>query len=169
MVVADECKIQQEPNSCYKWNPQGKTPIIKVSRERKSISIYGGLSLLSHKVISHFCAWQESSETIAFLDKIKKYWERLCYKTNSVNPILLVWDNARWHKSKEVRQWLENNPGVVELMNFPPYTPELNPQEHVWKALKKHLFESLVRDKFDITAQKTKSFLKNRKFHYKFF
>lgn len=167
-MVADECKIQQEPNPCYKWSPQGETPIVKVNRERKSISIYGGLSLFSSKVISHFCVWQESLETIVFLNKIKKCWQRLCDKTNSKNPILLVWDNARWHKSKEVKQWLENNPGVVELMNFPPYFPELNPQEKVWKALKKHLFESLVFDKFDITAQKAKSFLKNRRFYYKF-
>jgi putative transposase len=135
VVVADECKIQQEPNSCYRWNPKGNTPVVKVNRERRSISIYGGLSRLTNRVIVHFCPWQESKETIAFLDKIKSRWSKLNIRFNRVAPILLIWDGARWHKSKEVKQWLRDNPGIVELMNFPPYSPEFNPQEKVWKAL----------------------------------
>ena len=30
VVVADESKIQQEPNSCYRWNKRGNTPVVKV-------------------------------------------------------------------------------------------------------------------------------------------
>ena len=83
-------------------------------------------------------------------------------------PILLVWDNARWHKSKVVKQWLADYPGVVELMNFPPYHPELNPQEHVWKALKQYLADILVRDDFATAVKRAHEFLKNNLFPYKF-
>ena len=165
---ADECKIQQEPNSCYRWNQKGNTPIVKVNRERKSISIYGGLSRLKKHVITHFCHWQESSETIAFLNKIKAYSICLKKELNRYAPILLVWDGASWHKSKEVKQWLTLNQGVVELMNFPPYSPELNPQEKIWKAMRKHLFDSLVQDRFDDTIKKAKLFLRKKTFTYKF-
>lgn len=168
MVVADEAKIQQEPNACYRWNSKGHTPVIKVNRVRRAVSIYGGLSQFTQRVITHFCAWQESIETIAFLEKIKAHWIALKRKLHRTAPILLVWDGARWHKSQEVKQWLVKNPGVVELMHFPPYSPELNPQEKVWKALRKHLFDSLVRDPFDTTVLKAKRFLKNRKFPYQF-
>lgn len=169
MVVADECKIQQEPNSCYRWNARGNTPVVRVNRERKAISIYGGLSRFTKRVITHFCQWQESVETIAFLNKIKKHSARLKQELNRTAPILLVWDGAMWHKSKEVKQWLYDNQGIVELMNFPPYSPELNPQEKVWKALKKYLFDSLVCDRFDATTEKAKSFFKNKTFAYNFF
>lgn len=54
-------------------------------------------------------------------------------------PILLIWDGAKYHKSAAIKLWLALNPGVVELMNFPPYCPECNPQEHVWKAIKQYL------------------------------
>ena len=77
MVVADESKIQQEPNSCYRWNKRGNTPVVKVNRERKAVSIYGGLSRITKRVITHFCRWQESVETIAFLNKIKGHSNRL--------------------------------------------------------------------------------------------
>ena len=168
MVVADESKIQQEPNSCYRWNKRGNTPVVKVNRERKAVSIYGGLSRITKRVITHFCRWQESVETIAFLNKIKEHSNRLKKALNRTAPILLAWDGAMWHKSKEVKQWLADNYGVVELMNFPPYSPELNPQEKVWKALKKHLFDSLVHDRFDHTITKAKLFLRSKIFTYKF-
>jgi len=168
VVVADEAKIQQEPNACYRWNPKGYTPVVRVNRVRKAVSIYGGLSKLTSRVITHFCEWQESPETVAFLEKIKQHRQRLVQALDRAAPILLVWDGARWHKSKEVKRWLAANPGVVELMHFPPYSPELNPQEKVWKALRKHVFDSLVCDPFDTTVLKAKRFLKNRKFSYRF-
>ncbi len=83
-------------------------------------------------------------------------------------PILIVWDGALWHRSKEVKKWLDANHGVVELMRFPAYSPNLNPQEKVWKTLRAHLFSSLVRDPFDLTVIKAKRFFTNKKFYYQF-
>lgn len=168
-MVADECKLQQEPNPIYRWNKKGITPVISVKRnKRKNKSIYGGLSLNLKKVFTHFCDWQNSDETIRFLEVIKKHWNKQTIKTKK--RILLVWDNASWHRSKQVRDWLTDNPGVIELMNFPPYHPELNPQEHVWKAMKQYLAR-LKRDEqadFDRILVKAKWFLKSKTFDYKF-
>src|ERR687889_1586089 len=48
-------------------------------------------------------------------------------------PILLLWDRAPWHRSKLVKSFLLDNP-QLEILWLPPAAPELNPQEHVWKA-----------------------------------
>jgi transposase len=48
-------------------------------------------------------------------------------------PLVLFWDRATWHKGKRVQQFLEAHPRL-EIVYFPVGTPELNPQEHVWKA-----------------------------------
>ena len=48
-------------------------------------------------------------------------------------PILLFMDRAPWHKGEALRSLLEANPRL-EIVWFPPGCPELNPQEHVWKA-----------------------------------
>ena len=117
--------------------------MIKVNRSRDKnhkISVLGALSVTTGKVLAMFCAWLNSETTIDFLERVKAYRARLLKKIKSKPlPILLIWDNASYHKSREVRWWLEQNPGVVELMNFPTYCPECNPQEHVWKAMKRHL------------------------------
>ena len=82
-------------------------------------------------------------------------------------PILLIWDNASFHTHREVRTWLTDNPGVVELMNVPTYCPELNPQEHVWKAMKRNLaFLKTHEMQFDEITEAAQKFLK-RTFRYR--
>jgi putative transposase len=57
--------------------------------------------------------------------------------------ILLVCDNAGWHKSKTLEI-----PHNIEILHIPPYTPEMNPIEQIWDEIReKHfankLFQSL--------------------------
>jgi len=52
--------------------------------------------------------------------------------------IIIFWDNATWHKSKEIKQYLSDTRHNFVLKNFPPYAPDENPQEHVWKDGRKH-------------------------------
>ena len=48
-------------------------------------------------------------------------------------PVLLLWDRAPWHRGEPIRAVLAANPRL-EILQFPVAAPELNPQEHVWKA-----------------------------------
>jgi hypothetical protein len=48
-------------------------------------------------------------------------------------PILLLWDRAPWHRGTAIRDVLLAHPRL-ELMLLPVAAPDLNPQEHVWKA-----------------------------------
>ena len=51
--------------------------------------------------------------------------------------ILLVMDNAIWHKSSTLEI-----PSNIELAFIPPYTPEMNPIEQVWKEIRKRGFKN---------------------------
>ena len=51
-------------------------------------------------------------------------------------PIVLFWDRAPWHRGKPIDKVLEENPRL-EIIFFPTASPDLNPQEHVWKAVRK--------------------------------
>jgi transposase len=51
--------------------------------------------------------------------------------------VLLIWDNASFHKSEEIKSFLDTDLGkMLWLVNTPPYCPELNPDELVWSYLK---------------------------------
>ena len=47
------------------------------------------------------------------------------------NKILLLWDGAGWHRASVAQQAITTHD--IKQVYFPPYSPELNPQEHVWK------------------------------------
>jgi transposase len=51
-------------------------------------------------------------------------------------PIVLLWDRAPWHSGQAIRDVLEANPRL-QLIRFPVAAPDLNPQEHVWKATRR--------------------------------
>lgn len=131
----------------------------------KSKTIFGALSVKSGKTLVRSCQKQSGVEAVKLLNKVKNYYQRNFSHTGK--PILLLWDNGGSHKSAEVKQWLNDNPNIVELDNFPPYSPEFNPIEHVWKELKKHI--NHLRGTVTLTEIMVvaKRFLKNKRFYYK--
>ena len=46
---------------------------------------------------------------------------------------MLIIDNAKYHHAILLKPWLEENKRKIELFFLPPYSPELNPVELVWK------------------------------------
>ena len=58
--------------------------------------------------------------------------------------IVMVLDGAGWHKSKEFQL-----PDNLRLLFLPPYSPELNPQEHLWDEIREKHFHNRVFDSID--------------------
>ena len=46
-------------------------------------------------------------------------------------------DNARWHHARALRPWLRRHHRVIRLEFLPPYSPDLNPVERVWKLARR--------------------------------
>ena len=55
------------------------------------------------------------------------------------DEILLVCDGAAWHRSKALEV-----PSNITLLNIPPYTPEMNPIEQIWRELRTQGFRNEV-------------------------
>jgi len=66
-------------------------------------------------------------------------------------PILLLWDRAPWHRGPQITAILEANPRL-EIIYFPPGAPDLNPQEHVWKATRRVISHNHSCKKLDKLA-----------------
>ena len=48
-------------------------------------------------------------------------------------------DGAGWHKSKNLKM-----PEDISIMHLPPYSPELNPVERLWRYIKDHTIKNRV-------------------------
>ena len=144
IFAEDEAAVQRSQNPAYGWRPTGGREQARASFSRESVRIFGAMSQgeLRIKIVE-----STNSETFReFLEEIRRNRPRL----------FMVLDNASYHKSKAVREYVESTGGDIELEFLPPYTPQLNPVETVWRDLKKRLagrfFRSLDELKAAITA-----------------
>lgn len=68
------------------------------------------------------------------------------YRTG--RKLAMIIDNAGYHKKKELWPYFTENRNRLRLIWLPPYSPELNPIERVWRLTRRHVthnryFESL--------------------------
>jgi len=54
------------------------------------------------------------------------------------------------HKAKLVKEFVSSTDGRFELCYLPPYSPQLNPDEKVWKNVKERVAKQFPRDKYDM-------------------
>ena len=110
------------------WSPQGQTPIVRVDPGRRKAGFYGTLNLCSgHELVTR---------TEIFNAEVSAQHLQLILDTYPNVPILLFWDRAPWHRGPAIQAILEANPRL-EVIEFPVASPELNPQEQVWKQTRR--------------------------------
>jgi len=126
VLASDEARLIWEIQSRRAWLKKGKKTIIRVNRSKDYQSFLGSLNLKTGHCHLHSLSWQDQREVIKALKKLKKQYPG--------KNICIIWDNARWHKGKLIREELKKGRSLdnFHLINFPPYAPDTNPQEHVW-------------------------------------
>lgn len=58
--------------------------------------------------------------------------------TGAKQAVFLIVDGHPSHRPSAVRQFLRINEGRIRLIYLPPYSPDLNPDEQVWREVKPH-------------------------------
>ena len=137
------------------WARKGHTPIVPVSASRDNTHFYGALNMATGKETLLRSDLMNSDVSALFLQMLLDAYPNL--------PLLLLWDRAPWHKGEAVRAVLEANPRL-EVMWFPPGCPELNPQEHVWKAAREAVGHNHQCATLAVLAEEFETYLKTAEF-----
>jgi transposase len=161
VFVADETRITWEAEIRRAWLKRNAKTIIKVHRDDQYQNFFGALNLKSHQSHAFRLDWQNQYTMIYSLKRLTKLYPN--------KKICLIWDNARWHKGKELRKELHKGESLenVHLINFPPYAPDVNPQEHVWKYGKDQISNDNVADTFQETIGLFEDTISSATFDYK--
>lgn len=159
VLVADEALLKFQATLAAVWSQRGEQPKVYVIGERKKKSFYGALNVRSGKHYVHMCDKQNQKETVKFLKQI--------IRKIPGKKILLLWDNAPWHRGEIIRSYLHSIKRL-ELMTFPAYSPELNPEERVWKQARKDVSHNHNDNNFERLSRKFRSYLQRTVFRTNF-
>jgi transposase len=127
IFFGDESTVRSDYHSGTTWAPSGKTPTVRTTGARHKVNL---ISAISARGAMRFMATEQNIDAAVFVEFLK----RLLSKAE--RPVFLIWDNCSVHRSKEVRTFEESTNGKLKLFFLPPFSPELNPDEHVWNCLK---------------------------------
>lgn len=128
IVFADEVTIQLNPTLCRKWSIRGhQTQIMAWVGNHQKTHIFGAMDPVRGKVYRHF------APTINGLHFSKLL--RLLLKRYPRGRLVVVADNAIWHKSRSLKPFFERHKRL-SIFFLPKYSPDMNPIELLWKIMR---------------------------------
>jgi len=124
---ADEAGVRSDAHTGRTWAPRGKTPIVSSTGARFGLNL---ISAVSRRGDIRFMGVQGRVNAQVFIG----FLQRMLHGMR--RPIFLIVDGHPLHKAVKVRRFLESVADRLRMFFLPPYSPELNPDEHVWNDLK---------------------------------
>lgn len=159
VFASDEVRMELEAFTRRAWLKRGERTIVKVNRERIAQNYLGFLNQKNFKCHLHEMPWQNQKEVLKVYEQFLKEYPG--------KKICVVWDNAKFHKGKEIKKALGKGQLLerVHLINLPPYAPDKNPIEHVWNSAKGSM-ANIQYDNFEKMKEAFKGYIVGRKFKY---
>lgn len=158
ILCGDEMVLSSQTTFQKIWLKKGEYPKIEVSNVKKNKSLYGFLNIKTGQEHAFVKDWQNMYITVEVLQELRKIYP--------TEKMLLLWDGAGWHKGSEVVNFMAQD-GHMQAMYFPPYSPEENPQEHVWKAGRSSITHNQYIPDITKAANDFTNHLNKTLFHYK--
>lgn len=127
VYFADEAGIRSDYHAGTTWAPVGRTPVVANTGARYSINM---LSAVSAQGALRFMLHDGTVNAAVFIEFCKRLLN------DAPGPVFLVVDGHPSHRAKAVTTFVTSTDGRLRLFFLPGYSPQLNPDEWVWKNVK---------------------------------
>ena len=117
------------PQRC--WAPPGIRPHAPAQFIRESVYVFAAVAPLTGDLVSLILPQASTAMMNLFLEHVAK--------TFADSFLVMQVDRAGWHRAKDLQV-----PENIRLIFQPPYSPELNPAEHLWEHLREKKFANLA-------------------------
>jgi transposase len=138
IYFVDEAALRADAHRGTTWGPVGETPVVEDSGDRFGLRLISAVSPQGGLKFSAFEGRMTSGRFVGFLKKLR---------ADTGKPIIVIADNASYHKDGEAKPYLQPTPEGIRVENLPAYSPELNPDEQVWNHLKSRLGKLFIESK----------------------
>lgn len=106
--------------------PEDTDPVLLHAPTRKSVAVFGAVR------VQDGCFVAQRAETFN-ATSFERFLKRLARHRRRNRKMVVIVDNARWHHARHLQPWLQEHRDSVQMDFLPPYSPDLNPVERVWK------------------------------------
>ena len=131
VLFGDEASFWLDGTLYQTWSRVGCQPRVETYGQRKTAHLYGAIGLKDGKFSYQFANVFNGKTFLRFLKMLVKRYGR--------QKVFLIIDNGPCHNlSEEGKLWLSQNQKRIRLHRLPPYSPELNAIEGVWKTTRKY-------------------------------
>jgi transposase len=138
IYFVDEAAVRSDHHRGTTWAPIGETPVVEDSGDRFGIKLISAVSPRGDMRFQIIEGKMNSDKFIKFLEKLR---------ADAGKPIIVIADNASYHKSKKVMEFAKESNEDITMELLPAYAPELNPDEQVWNHAKARLGKLFIDSK----------------------
>lgn len=129
-MFEDEASFWLDGTLHQTWSPIGVQPRVPTYGQRKTAHVFGAISVEDAAFHYRFAPVFNGHTFHEFLEQLVTHYNG--------RKIFLIIDNGACHWLDEAgKAWLARNAEAIELHRLPPYSPEFNPTEGVWKTTRK--------------------------------
>jgi transposase len=136
----------------YGWIRKGQRKEIPTNTGRQRLNISGAIDVFSRKVFVREDDTLNASSSIEFFKKLEAAYPQ-------ASRIYTFSDNARYYKNKEVTEYIASS--KIEMHFLPPYSPNLNPIERLWKYVYENVLYNRYYEKFSSFRDAVLGFLES--------
>ncbi len=128
IYFGDAAHIRSDHHAGRTWGKKGETPIVETTGARHAMSLISAITSRGHM---RFMIVEKGGVNA---DVFIEFLKRLIAGAKRV--IFLIVDRGPAHVAKKTKAFVESLNGSLRLFYLPPYSPDRNPDELVWKHLK---------------------------------
>jgi transposase len=138
----DAVHPQHNTRSDYAWIKVGKKKEMPSNTGRKRININGAMNALQPEEVTIVEAQTINAQSTQLL------FDKLLQRYHDKDTIYVLADNARYYTNTALKDWLAQNT-KIQLLHLPPYSPNLNLIERLWKFMRKKVINRHYYQKFE--------------------
>jgi transposase len=128
IYFGDAAHMRSDHHAGRTWGKKGETPIVEATGARHGLSL---ISAITSKGKMRFMIKEKGGVNASvFIEFLKRL------VVGATRPIYLIVDRGPAHRAKKTKAFVETLGGKLKLFFLPPYSPDRNPDELVWKHLK---------------------------------
>lgn len=139
------------------WFLKGKQRIIPTYGKHQGVKLIGTLNYETGEI---FCIEEEKYDAQVFLSFLEKVLTH-----HPTGKIVMILDNARIHHAKWIQPFLKANQHRIQLVFLPPYSPQLNLVEGLWKWLKESVINNVFFSSTPQIKRVVREFIRHQNTH----